>query len=351
MILKYKISPLSYFSFDNYEMTLTNSESKKIIKVDNTLLNLLTAINNFKSLEDIESYAINSLYMEQSNFIEILNYLINQRFLISNNDPLIYYYNLWNKFGWENSMIYHSYTYDYPVLDYSSKEAFKRDQITMENYLSEEIEPPIYKHVDGKVFSLPPANKESGFKYNEINAQNRSLNSKLTLQKLSDLLYYTYGQIGSLKFPVTQELLRRTSPSGGARHPSECYVAILDSNLYPKGIYHYSVKNHSLILIREGDFKNDLYEYCYGINEYQKEVQAVFLHTSIFSRNWFRYREPKTYKVIYYDFGHILFNFKLMTRALKLSNYTIGSGLSDTNLEQMLKIDGFKEGILYFTAV
>ncbi|WP_206781238.1 hypothetical protein, partial [Staphylococcus pseudintermedius] len=63
------------------------------------------------------------------------------------------------------------------------------------------------------------------------------------------------------------------------------------------------------------------------------------------------YREPKTYKVIYYDFGHILYNFKLITRLLGLASYTIGSGLNDDNVERLLDVDGYNEGIIYFTAI
>ncbi|EMC0275757.1 SagB/ThcOx family dehydrogenase [Staphylococcus pseudintermedius] len=348
---KYKISPLSYFTFESDGMELTNSKSKKTIRIDNKLLELILHMKEAKSYNEIEKFVCENLKIEKYNLEEFFNYLIKNKFLIKEGDKIEKYYELWKSYGWINSLIYHTYTYDYPVLDYSTPASYVRDQKTMKKFINQEDEPSIYKEVTGEKVNLPKVRTHSSKNFYEIFDVEKQLNTELDLQLLSDILFYTYGQISSLKFPVTQKLIRRTSPSGGARHPSECYIAILNSGLLKKGIYHYSVKNHCLELIKEGDFKEYLYESCYGLNQFEKEAEIVFLHTSIFPRNWFRYREPKTYKVIYYDFGHILYNFKLITRLLGLASYTIGSGLNDDNVERLLDIDGYNEGIIYFTAI
>lgn len=51
---KYKISPLSYFTFESDGMELTNSKSKKTIRIDNKLLELILHMKEAKSYNEID---------------------------------------------------------------------------------------------------------------------------------------------------------------------------------------------------------------------------------------------------------------------------------------------------------
>ncbi|MFD2445198.1 SagB family peptide dehydrogenase [Bacillus sp. CGMCC 1.16607] len=80
---------------------------------------------------------------------------------------------------------------------------------------------------------------------------------------------------------------RRFVPSGGALYPNELYVYLKLDDV-PKGIYHYDVAHHRLVLVREGNYdsylsrslKNDLpITDCFG---------TVFIST-MFWKNFYKY--------------------------------------------------------------
>jgi hypothetical protein len=59
--------------------------------------------------------------------------------------------------------------------------------------------------------------------------------SPLPLDRLATLLHYTWGAMGTIASPNFGPLLHKTSPSGGARHPGEVYVAALRVDGVPPG--------------------------------------------------------------------------------------------------------------------
>jgi SagB-type dehydrogenase family enzyme len=83
------------------------------------------------------------------------------------------------------------------------------------------------------------------------------------------------------------ETYRRFPPSGGALYPNECYVYLNIEDI-PNGVYHYNVAQHSLILLREGNFDSYL-ERTLGDNcEISTCFGAVFV-SSLFWKNFYKY--------------------------------------------------------------
>ncbi|WP_404960284.1 hypothetical protein [Staphylococcus pseudintermedius] len=178
---KYKISPLSYFTFESDGMELTNSKSKKTIRIDNKLLELILHMKEAKSYNEIEKFVCENLKIEKYNLEEIFNYLIKNKFLIKEGDKIEKYYELWKSYGWINSLIYHTYTYDYPVLDYSTPASYVRDQKTMKKFINQEDEPSIYKEVTGEKVNLPKVRTHSSKNFYEIFDVEKQLNTELDL--------------------------------------------------------------------------------------------------------------------------------------------------------------------------
>src|SRR5207244_12109318 len=77
----------------------------------------------------------------------------------------------------------------------------------------------------------------------------------INFNEMSRLAYYTWGRISSYKTREFGELLHKTSPSAGARHPIETYAIVNNVEGIEPGIYHYSVRDHSLELLKAGDFR------------------------------------------------------------------------------------------------
>ena len=75
----------------------------------------------------------------------------------------------------------------------------------------------------------------------------------LDLEDLSTLLWLTCGVQYWVKLPGSiGRVALKTSPSAGARHPLEAYVAALRVRGLPRGLYHYSPDKHWLELVRRG---------------------------------------------------------------------------------------------------
>src|SRR5712692_11436567 len=62
----------------------------------------------------------------------------------------------------------------------------------------------------------------------------------IELDALATLLGLTWGAQRWIEFPGLGRLALKTSPSGGARHPIEVYVAALRVKGLPRGLYHYA---------------------------------------------------------------------------------------------------------------
>ena len=72
----------------------------------------------------------------------------------------------------------------------------------------------------------------------------------IPFEDFSILLLWTWGHTHLLTDPQVGQYVLKTSPSGGARHPTEVYPVVLRVDGVEPGLYHYSVKNHGLELLR-----------------------------------------------------------------------------------------------------
>ncbi|MBI4243189.1 MAG: SagB/ThcOx family dehydrogenase, partial [Planctomycetes bacterium] len=169
----------------------------------------------------------------------------------------------------------------------------------------------------------------------------------ITETELSRLLYYTNGITGELRYPGLTYYLR-AAPSAGALYPTVIYLVVNNVEGLKKGIYHYSVKDHGLHLLKEGDFSERLSVY---VNKPLpvKKASAVFILSTIFYRTKWKYGE-QSYRYVLLDAGHVAGNLDLISGALGLESYPIGTFVDD-KINQLLDIDGRKEAVVYISAV
>lgn len=263
----------------------------------------------------------------------------------------------WSEYGWNAALSYYLLTREYPFIDYSGGEGFDIDDERMEQYAAEEDIPPIYKtYEDATSISLPPAEEIAttatiGDVLNTPHLEPSLSGDTIDRDVLSWLLYYSFGETGSMSFPNQGRFLQKTSPSGGARHPTEAYLAVFDVDDVPAGIYHYSVRDHALERLRSGDIEDELRDVIYELEtEPAFEPAFVVMLTSVVERSMWRYREPRTYRVLLQDIGHVIETFKLACTARELYTY-FGHGFHDERLESLLGLDGLEEPVFKFGAV
>jgi SagB-type dehydrogenase family enzyme len=171
----------------------------------------------------------------------------------------------------------------------------------------------------------------------------------LSLDKLATLLHYTWGAMGIINTRDFGPLFHKTSPSGGARHPGEVYVASLRVNGLPRGIYHYNIRRHALERLQRGPMRAKMLRYALG-QQHVGSACAVFMMTASFPRSMYKYKTARAYRVVTLETGHLAQTFCLVATWLGLAPFTTAA-IIDTEIEKALGLDGVEESVLYIAGV
>ncbi|ELY81958.1 SagB/ThcOx family dehydrogenase [Natrinema gari] len=262
----------------------------------------------------------------------------------------------WEATGWRAALEYHEYIRDYPFIDEAVENSDYEDVKGMETeimreYRAREEPPAIYKDYDiDERIELPPV--EEAERVSVADALSTSLFGRadstrdaLDARTLAAILYFAFGETGKLQTEHQGPKLRKPVPSGGARHPTEGYVAVFEAADLPAGIYHYSVREHALERLPiDTDPEKPL---LWGIDS---DPAALIGCTSVVERSMWRYREPRTYRVLLHDLGHVLETLRITARAAGLTTMA-GFKFDDEYLEDCFGVDHAEEPLLAYAAL
>jgi SagB-type dehydrogenase family enzyme len=141
----------------------------------------------------------------------------------------------------------------------------------------------------------------------------------------------------------------KTSPSGGARHPIECYVVVRQVEGVRAGIYHYAADEHALEKLR-GPVSIERMRAYVPTSEYFANASAMVFFTAVFERLLWRYPYSRAYRAAFIEAGHVCQTFCLTATWRGLAPYCI-MGLADSLIEADLGLDGTAESVLYAAGV
>lgn len=223
----------------------------------------------------------------------------------------------------------------------------------MEEYVAESPQPPLAKNYPrAPHIALPsaPAPEDEFVRVLMARQTHRDYSrANISLDAISALLYYTWGATGRIDAPPFGQLLHKTSPSGGARHPGEVYLLAMRVEGLSPGLYHYDAVRHRLSYLRSVPAKKKAVSYS-ADQEFVKDASAVFLMTAVFPRTMWKYRFARAYRVVLLDAGHLCQTFCLVATWLGLAPFCTAA-LKDSEIEKDLGIDGISETALYLAAV
>lgn len=141
------------------------------------------------------------------------------------------------------------------------------------------------------------------------------------------------------------ELPLKTSPSGGARHPIECYIVARRVRGLPAGVYHYASARHELSRLR-GPVKAARARAYVPQSGYFASAAVLVFFTAVFERQLWRYPYSRAYRAALIEAGHVCQTFLLSATWLGLAPFSV-MGLADSAIERDLGIDGITESVLY----
>ena len=213
--------------------------------------------------------------------------------------------------------------------------------------------PAAFKRYPGaKTIDLPPAQTDLPAKFTDVlyarRTQRHFDGRRITLEELATLLKLTWGVSQWKDTSTFGRIGLKTSPSGGARHPIEVYIAVHNVRGLKQGLYHYSADRHRLHVIRYGNVKRRAEHYC-GNQWWTKDAAALFFMTAVFERTMWLYDTSRALRNIYIEAGHLCQTFCLTATALKIASFCT-SALADSMIERDLGLDGIRESVLYVAA-
>jgi SagB-type dehydrogenase family enzyme len=207
----------------------------------------------------------------------------------------------WAEKGWAECFDYLRSTWDFPFENYA-RGGQTRDRQRMIAYAEARPDDSRFLERKGRPADLLP----------EIDAALEYLNQDRTVDHGS-LFAHLAHTAAAAALPLARpksrtpgaDYMKRTSPSGGCRHPSELYVLALDVPGLDRGAYHVSVGERRLGHVGDLDPTDVLREKLPGAFRLVAPPRAIFVVSTVFERNMYRYREPRTLRTVFYDAGHI----------------------------------------------
>lgn len=164
----------------------------------------------------------------------------------------------------------------------------------------------------------------------------------------STVLRHVFGCQGTAHLSEQVTALKKTSPSGGAMHPVEVYPLVLRAEGVEPGLYHYHVGDHALEPLEQftEDEGRELVRKFTAGQGYYATAHVLFLYTGRFERSFWKYRRnPRAYKVVQLDLGHLSQTLYLVCADLGLGAF-FTAACNEVDIEQALGIDGIAEGAL-----
>lgn len=221
---------------------------------------------------------------------------------------------------WAQAWTYHATIYDYPFhLEQESEQAYQR--VRKRARRIDDL-PSVYKRYDGTdtVTLVPEADLPSLGSVRDALAgrdstRRRTADPDVDLETLSTLLFYSFGETGRIELPGVGEFLLKASPSAGARHPIEAYVAVppLDRAPVDPGVYHYDVEGHALERIAD---RSSLETHSWLLPTDGPELSFAVGTSAYLPRDMWKYQDPRAYRVPFHDAGHVIETFRLVARQL-----------------------------------
>ena len=177
----------------------------------------------------------------------------------------------------------------------------------------------------GRVIKLPSPRHQGEVSVEEAVFKRRSIrrykDEPLTLAEVSQLLWAAGGKTIDGITAAT-----RSYPSAGGSYPLEIYLVAGNVEGLSEGIYHYRWRDHTLELIKEGDFRRQLTLAAYGQGMIANApVSLVF--TAVYGRTTGRYGKRGEERYVPMDMGGAGQNVHLQAEALGLGTVIIGAFL------------------------
>ena len=183
--------------------------------------------------------------------------------------------------------------YNYPFYDYSDPDWLEKDVARMQRFAQLWSPPALDSDYQGALVPLPSPGS--------LDSHEAAACGVVTPDALAYILRYAFGAIGTVNFKFGV-FHHKTSPSGGARHPTEGVVVVREpmEGIRP-GAYHYDAARNALV---ESPALKPLADGAGAPLEILCRVHV--------ERAMFRYRDIRSWRPVLLDVGHVIETIRLL---------------------------------------
>lgn len=170
----------------------------------------------------------------------------------------------------------------------------------------------------------------------------------LSLETVSRLLARVFGARGELHAADDFDVIKRSSPSGGALHPTECYPVVQRVEGLVPGLYHYHVGAHALEPVpTQSDFDIAAFaKLAVAGQQWFADAPVLCVLAPRFGRNFWKYRShPKAYRVCILDVGHLSQSLQLCATREGLGSF-VTAAINEIDIERAFGLAGAIDGPL-----
>ena len=206
---------------------------------------------------------------------------------------------------------------------------------------------PVRRYPDAPIARLPrPARCGSwGDTLRQRRTWRQFATGAIRQRDLSSLLWLTAGVQHRVHLEGQGQFVYRTSPSGGALHPIELYVAVRDVHGVEPGLYHYAGDDHVLERLEALPAKPSLLRYLPSQPWFEQAAVVVFF-AALMERSLWRYPYARAYRSLLIEAGHLCQTFCLTATHLGLAPFST-MALADSHIDTDFGLNGITESALY----
>jgi len=182
-----------------------------------------------------------------------------------------------------------------------------------------------------KIIALPGPRLKSDVSLEDSLFKRRSIReyspAPLKLEEVSQLLWSAQG--------LTSENGGRTAPSAGALYPLEIYLVSGNVDHLASGIYKYSPRGHSVIVLSENDIREGLCRAALNQSPVKNGAVCIVI-SAVYERTAQKYGD-RGIRYAQMEVGHAAQNICLQATALGLGAVTIGA-FDDNGVKNLLRM-------------
>ena len=173
--------------------------------------------------------------------------------------------------------------------------------------------------------------------------------TRLPQAAFAQLMERVFGARGQVHAADDFDVLKKTSPSGGALHPTEAYLIVQRVEGIDPGLYHYRSADHALQALGwEGTPQqlNAFARLAVVGQQWFADAHVLVVLAPRFGRNFWKYRNhAKAYRVCVLDAGHLSQTLFLSATEQGLGAF-ITAAINEVDIERAFGLTGFVDGPL-----